>query len=234
MHQAPVIALLLLPAILFGGEIVQLNNGYTLAIEQHVVEEDNIRLKMANGGWIVLPADAVTKINPGSTEPDQENLLPNSSGQGSVDIDSEVESLAMQLGLPTELIRAVIWAESGFQPNAVSSKGAIGLMQLMPATAFELGVNPHVPSENLRGGIRYLQQLLEQYDGDEDQIVKALAAYNAGPGRVSQYDGTPPFPETIGYVGKIIRRYLALTGQKRADQNTPHTRQQFTDTAPID
>jgi len=99
----------------------------------------------------------------------------------------------------------VIRAESGFNPRAVSSKGAQGLMQLMPRTASRLGVvNSFDPGDNLEGGTRYLRELLERYNFD---LIKALAAYNAGPRRVEQYHGVPPYYETQAYVAGIIRDF---------------------------
>ena len=100
-----------------------------------------------------------------------------------------------------DLVRAVIQAESAFNPSALSHKGAIGLMQLMPATAAELGVtDPYDPAQNIRGGVTYLRQLLDQFDGNEEL---ALAAYNAGPGAVNRYGAVPPFRETRDYIKRI-------------------------------
>ena len=100
-----------------------------------------------------------------------------------------------------DLVRAVIQAESAFNPGATSHKGAMGLMQLMPATAVELGVtDAYDPEQNIRGGVTYLRRLLDQYDGNEEL---ALAAYNAGPGAVNRYGAVPPYRETRDYIKRI-------------------------------
>lgn len=116
--------------------------------------------------------------------------------------DDVIDEHASRQGVRKDLVRAVIQVESGFNPRAISNKGAMGLMQLMPATARELGVrNPLDPSENVRGGVAYLRQLLDRYNGDERL---ALAAYNAGPGAVDSHGQTvPPYSETRSYVSKV-------------------------------
>jgi soluble lytic murein transglycosylase-like protein len=112
-----------------------------------------------------------------------------------------IQEHATRQSLRPELVRAVIQVESGFDPRALSPKGAMGLMQLMPATARSLGVNnPWDPAQNIRGGTDYLRQLLDQYEGHEEL---ALAAYNAGSGAVDRHRGIPPYRETRDYVRKV-------------------------------
>ena len=107
-----------------------------------------------------------------------------------------------------ELLVAVVFAESAFDPRAVSPKGALGLMQLMPDTAARLGVEqPFDPWDNLNGGAAYLRQLTDKYGGD---LRLALAAYNAGEGRVLTYQGVPPFSETVSYISRVITLYQSF------------------------
>jgi soluble lytic murein transglycosylase-like protein len=120
------------------------------------------------------------------------------------------DAAADKYGLPRTLVRAVMEAESGYQTGAVSPKGAIGLMQLMPETAQALGVDPNDPVQNVDAGARYLRDLLQKYDGG---LWHALAAYNAGPGAVDKYNGVPPYNETLLYVKRIDQQYTKSTNQ---------------------
>ncbi len=126
--------------------------------------------------------------------------------------DGLIGLTARQNDLPVALVKAVIAAESGFDPEAVSRKGAQGLMQLMPATSAELGVqDPLRPDENVRGGVRYLRSLIDRYD----DLSLALAAYNAGPTAVDRYGGIPPYRETRAYVKRVLTYYRDYHGDVR-------------------
>jgi len=128
---------------------------------------------------------------------------PLRSTKKSAPFEAAIDEHARSQGVAADLVRAVIQVESAFNPTAVSVKGAMGLMQLMPATAQELGVsNPFDPDQNIRGGVTYLKQLLNRYD---QKVELALAAYNAGIGNVTKYGAVPPFKETRNYVDKITR-----------------------------
>lgn len=128
---------------------------------------------------------------------------PFKANSKSAPYEAAITEHARRQGVAADLVRAVIQVESAFNPIAVSDKGAMGLMQLMPATATELGVrNPFDPEQNIRGGVSYLKQLLDRYD---NKIELALAAYNAGSGNVDKYGTVPPFKETQNYVKKITK-----------------------------
>jgi soluble lytic murein transglycosylase-like protein len=128
---------------------------------------------------------------------------PHAPSTKSAPYEAAISEHARRQGVAADLVRAVIQVESAFNPVAVSTKGAMGLMQLMPWTAHELGVNnPFDPDQNIRGGVTYLKQLLNRYD---QKVELALAAYNAGIGNVEKYGAVPPFKETRNYVNKITK-----------------------------
>lgn len=152
-----------------------------------------------------LPADAAAE--PVKDAPESAAKLQASAKKIAqpVDLNEVVNAASGTYRLDPDLVNSVIRAESGFNVHAVSPKGAQGLMQLMPKTASDLGVqNAFDPQANVEGGTRYLRELLERYDFD---LVKALAAYNAGPQRVEQYGGVPPYYETKAYVARIVRDF---------------------------
>jgi soluble lytic murein transglycosylase-like protein len=144
-------------------------------------------------GQPIVPAYAYTDMNPPPVPPQFAAALTHAASAANVS--------------PT-LLSALVWQESRWNPQALSPKGAMGLTQLMPGTARDLGVNPSDPLANLVGGARYLRQLLDQFDGD---VEKALAAYNAGPARVRSAGGIPAIAETRAYVASIVRRVAAIS-----------------------
>jgi soluble lytic murein transglycosylase-like protein len=159
----------------------------------------------------------------GSVNPVPANPLPVKSvpAEAPIGVNEVVNSASATFHLDPDLVNSVIHAESGFNSHAISPKGARGLMQLMPRTAGQLGVNDAFdPQANVAGGSRYLRELLERYNFD---LVKALAAYNAGPERVDQYQGVPPFRETRAYVARIVHEYNTkkIAQEKEARRKQP-------------
>ncbi len=159
---------------------------------------------------LVLPTSRRPKLPAtngpcGSAQPRPSRLHKICNAGSCASLNQVVDAASATYHLDPDLVNSVIHAESGFNAHAVSPKGARGLMQLMPGTASQLGVNDAFdPQANVTGGSRYLRELLERYNFD---LVKALAAYNAGPRRVEQYQGVPPFRETRAYVARIVHEY---------------------------
>lgn len=133
--------------------------------------------------------------------------VPHPPREGAGQFRDLVEQAARRYGLDPALVDAVVRAESGYDPQATSPAGAVGLMQLMPATARALGVaDPYDPVQNVEGGVRYLRGLLDRF-GD---VRLALAAYNAGPGAVVRFGGVPPYRETRAYVDRVLSAWQRL------------------------
>jgi soluble lytic murein transglycosylase-like protein len=193
----------------FGGEYAVLSNGFRIHAERHEIAGSNILL-YTNGGVTEMPAASVASFEaeeyaaPPAIPPTVDPPLPVR------DARTLVRDAARRTGLPPALVESVARVESNLRPDAVSPKGALGVMQLMPATARELEADPRDIAQNIDAGARLLRGLLIKYDGD---VVKALSAYNAGSGAVDHYRGMPPYAETQDYVDKVIRAYVKEGGK---------------------
>jgi len=207
---------------LHAAEFANLRNGFSLRHEHHDTFGEKTRLYMSAdpaGGYVDVPTAEIESFEPAPPDPQDVALQPAKSQ----DLNSIVSAASEQHQVDADFIASVIKAESANNPRAVSPKGAQGLMQLMPGTASQLGVkNSFDPADNVDGGVRYLRGLLMLYNND---MVKALAAYNAGPQRVQQYKGVPPYRETHAYVARVIKDYNRKKLAERKQQGKVDTMQ---------
>ena len=157
----------------------------------------------------ILKNTSAQSFNNALREINSANAVQNVSsvnGTAKAQIMGMISKISQKHGVDEKLVKALIKQESGFNAKATSKVGAMGLMQLMPATAKGLGVqDAYNPVQNVEGGVKYLKSMLNKYNGN---IILALAAYNAGPGAVDKYSGVPPYPETQNYVKNILANYL--------------------------
>jgi len=250
-----VLALSLISAFASAAEVAVLRNGFTIRHERRVAMGPNTRLYLTvtdEASFVDVPTAEIDRIEPDLNPPEPApepaaqttpaqpaasqptpmqpmvSTAPVQSplGKSPIGIPEAVSQASDRYRLDPDLLNSVIRAESGFNPHAISRKGAQGLMQLMPETASKLGVpNAFDPQANVDGGTRYLRELLEKYNFD---LIKALAAYNAGPQRVEQYKGVPPYRETRAYVASIVRDF---NRKKLAQQKAAKAAQKTTQTA---
>jgi soluble lytic murein transglycosylase-like protein len=194
--------LFLAPAL--RAEYVVLRSGQRLTVTGYQLLGDKYRLQM-NGGFVEVPSADVVAIEPEEVfTPIVVPVKPGALAQNA-QFGQFIQSAATRFHVDADLISSVIAIESNFNPKAVSRRNARGLMQLIPGTANRLGVrNVFDPAENIDAGTRYLGELLHRYDND---LILALAAYNAGPERVQKYGRVPPFPETMSYVKRVKHTY---------------------------
>ncbi|MGA9528555.1 MAG: transglycosylase SLT domain-containing protein [Terriglobales bacterium] len=223
------VAILSIAGVASAADIATLKNGFTIRHDHRIVIGDMTRLFTSaddSSFTDVATADITGFEQDLTPPPPQPAAAPSFPATGParataaapapVDLNKVVTSASAEYKLDPDLLNSVIHAESGFNVRARSPKGAQGLMQLMPSTANALGVNnAYDPAQNVDGGSKYLRELLERYNFD---LVKALAAYNAGPQRVEQYHGVPPFRETRAYVARIIKEYnRKIDAQEKAE-----------------
>jgi hypothetical protein len=188
-------------------ELVLLTTGRTLSVKSHRAEDDKVTLVLRQGGDLTCPASLIVRIDPDEVPYPEEPTAPIEALRAGrparpligpyADV---IKAAASRHGLDPNLVHALIRAESNYEPRARSSRGARGLMQLMPATLRTYQVrNAYDPAANVEAGTRYLRTLLDRFP-----LAQALAAYNAGADAVVRYGGVPPFPETRAYVTRIL------------------------------
>ena len=192
-------------ALLPAGQIVTLQNGQVIRVEKADRDGDQIFFTTAAGLRLLSESEVKSIVE----EPNPNRPMPVVAKAGKPDTRAIIRAAAKANGLTEKIVQSIATVESGMRTNAVSPKGAIGIMQLMPGTARQLGVDPHDVEQNIHGGARLLRDLLIRYENDPDQVRKALAAYNAGPGAVARYQGVPPYKETRDYVRKVLRKFDA-------------------------
>jgi soluble lytic murein transglycosylase-like protein len=200
-------------AALASAEIVVMTSGRTVSVKGHKTEGNSVILTLRSGGEVTLDATLVEKVLPDEVpHPEPETApaaketpklpLPSPGAQLRDSVYAEIIAAAAQThGVDPVLVQALIQVESNYQPRAKSQKGAMGLMQLMPATAREYKVrNAYDPKANVDAGVRKLKSLIDKYG----VFDLALAAYNAGEGAVQRFNGIPPYRETQNYVSRIL------------------------------
>jgi soluble lytic murein transglycosylase-like protein len=209
-------AMVMASAAQMNAEVIFFANGRTMSVKDYQITGDSITVTLRQGGQATFDRALVARIaeveapypdEPGASATNRESA----SSRGALDsrpFAVLIETVALKHGVDPALVHAVIETESNYRPTATSRVGARGLMQVMPATARELGVASarmlFDPEQNVEAGVKYLKVLLERFDGD---LPTVLAAYNAGPGAVSKYDGVPPYPETRNYVRKVLSNF---------------------------
>jgi Transglycosylase SLT domain len=235
-----VFAAVLLASMADAADLAILRNGNSIRHERRQTVGAVTRLYFgeSSNGYIEIPTDQIDRFEADTApvvpaaasrvdvKPAQPVHVPattpaQATAVSRADLNSMVAGAGERHQIDPDFINSVIRAESGFHSNAVSKKGAQGLMQLMPGTASQLGVsNPFDPNSNVEGGTKYLRDLLEKYNYDP---VKALAAYNAGSRRVDKYHGVPPYYETQAYIARIIRDYnrQKIAENPALGRNTP-------------
>ena len=184
-----------------------LSTGFRIHADRHEAEGAIVRL-YANGGVTELPAAQIAGFEADEAKVRSQFTAAVQTAPAVPSPQELVTAAAERNGLPPEFRAQRGVGRIGVsQQTRFRRKGAIGLMQLMPATAREYGADPTDPSQNVEAGTRYLRDLLLKYRTSDHQVSRALAAYNAGPGAVDRYHGVPPYRETLAYVGRVLRKY---------------------------
>jgi len=204
---------LIAASVTFAADHAVLKTGFRLSADR-IEKQNGVYTLYTAGGVSQLREDQVESVERDDyVAPPPKPVVPATvivPEKPRLSIHDMVTQAAINNGLPPAIVHSVARAESAYQTNALSPKGAIGVMQLMPGTAASLKADPNDPEQNIEAGARYLRDLLERYNGDS---AKALAAYNAGPGAVDKYNGVPPYRETITYVDRVLKNYAKLSAK---------------------
>jgi hypothetical protein len=194
-------------------ELVFFASGRSLSVKTYRIDGDQLVLTLRSGGEIICDRSGIDRIEPDEVpypEPEPEPVVVAAAvpiptlPAAPVPYGEIIDQVSARHGVPAGLVKAVIKVESAYREGARSKKGAMGLMQLMPATARQYAVaNPFEARANIEGGTRYLKSLLERFE-----LPLALAAYNAGEGAVRRFGGIPPYPETQAYVKSVLRAFV--------------------------
>lgn len=191
-------------------KVLVLKNGTRMPYDDLIRDGSTVFVRAGGNSVVIDAADVVPDPPPAPVGPSAgDAVILNVPGPAARLIGRS----AGKHNLRPELIQAVMEVESGYQVNARSHAGAIGLMQLMPQTARHLKVNPHDPEQNVDGGAKFLDMLITKYESRRNGLALALAAYNAGPGAVDRFGGIPPYQETRRYVVKVLRRFRQLVNE---------------------
>jgi soluble lytic murein transglycosylase-like protein len=186
-------------------ELVFFTSGRTMSVKNHRADGDSVVLELRSGGEIVCESSIIARFAPDEVpypEPEVERPIVVATVEPVSDVPygAMIDRFSAEQNVPAKLVRAVIQIESAYHERARSPKGAMGLMQLMPATARQYAVaDPYDPASNIEAGIKHLKSLLQRLP-----VALALAAYNAGEGAVQRFNGIPPYPETRNYVSRIL------------------------------
>lgn len=215
---AMLVALSLVGGIpLLSADLAVMRNGFSIRHQRREVRKDLTRLYLGDSAdnYVDVPSAEIVRVEGEDAPPPRDAQLPvtDPKAEPAMTLDQAILSSSRRYHLDPDFIRSLIRTESAFNAHAVSAKGAVGLMQLMPHTAAEMGVSDALdPVANVEGGTRYIAGLLSLYNNNS---LLALAAYNAGPRRIDQYRGVPPYKETREYVAKVLADFSRTKAEER-------------------
>lgn len=245
MLRHTLIALLVSAGLGQAAQVVKLRGGVRLEVERAEREPDGVWLYSASGIVHVASRDvlSIEEILPSGAMADPKASVAAAPAPAAPRAEMKsrdkhptrrmIDEAAWRHGLPPAIVHAVAQSESAYNQKAVSHAGAIGVMQLMPGTAAQLGANPRNEAENIDAGTRYLREMLVKFQHHPDQVALAIAAYNAGPGAVERYRGVPPYSETQVYVRRVIGKYEKMATVSNREAAAPEAVAPVVESVPV-